>query len=734
MRSKKARSARVLGIVGAVLTSLLTLIPGGPGAASADQDLGKGYPIHSADDVSRDPKVFETTLVAEEARTRLADGVIANTYTYNGTVPGPEIAIQAGDTVLVHFRNELPESTGIHWHGMELNNASDGTSLTQNDVEPGGSFLYRFIAPRPGVYWYHPHHSPTNQVFRGLYGSLIVTDPNEETLVSEGVLPPAEATKTLVVSDTTVCNDVGENDAATYPADPTFHWAGGPSYPGHAFPSTPRQVCETSPLGIDGHPVFEPLGRGDIPNIQPSQHCDKHQPGCRVNEGQLVLANGRVPAPRAGSPDAPAPLLGEVEALEVSAGQGIRLQIINASVLRFFRLRLTDSTGRQIPLYRIGGQGGLLDQVRLEGGVDAGYDSGFGSGEILLPPASRADVVAVVPADATGVATLWTLDYQRAPDGIVGIFLPRNGAAGWASLPTLPVAHLEVDGIAREPFEIGVGDALLTHPSVNRPVEDLSDDVVTEHLLDREPGTPSEQVRLTMNPPAGIFPSIETVKGQHHHGTRNYFAGPDNETTRWGEAGDVLELQVANTSGFDHTFHLHGFSIQPLRLLNQAGVTIYTFPYREFVDNPLVRAGHTLVFRLRLTERPLMDGQTSGGPLGRWVFHCHMFPHASLGMISELVVVAPEGRAPLLDQDRALVRQGDKGTATNAGKYFDADGDAVTLKASVGSLVAQGDGTWSWEYRPTGDEGLRPLVYITATDSSGLSNQIAFRLASGKAE
>ncbi len=29
----------------------------------------------------------------------------------------------------------------------------------------------------------------------------------------------------------------------------------------------------------------------------------------------------------------------------------------------------------------------------------------------------------------------------------------------------------------------------------------------------------------------------------------------------------------------------------------------------------------------------------SGGAAGRWVFHCHLFLHAAIGMISELVVV-----------------------------------------------------------------------------------------------
>ena len=80
-----------------------------------------------------------------------------------------------GDTVIVHFENDLAHATGIHWHGIELTNASDGTPLTQNQVPPGGTFLYKFKVTRPGIYWYHPHHhSSTNQVFKGLYGPIIV--------------------------------------------------------------------------------------------------------------------------------------------------------------------------------------------------------------------------------------------------------------------------------------------------------------------------------------------------------------------------------------------------------------------------------------------------------------------------------------------------------------------------------------------------------------------------------
>ena len=52
-----------------------------------------------------------------------------------------------------------------------------------------------------------------------------------------------------------------------------------------------------------------------------------------------------------------------------------------------------------------------------------------------------------------------------------------------------------------------------------------------------------------------------------------------------------------------------------------------------------IPAQHTLVYRIRLDDRPMMDGVTPGGAEGRWVYHCHTFRHAAQGMISELVVL-----------------------------------------------------------------------------------------------
>jgi FtsP/CotA-like multicopper oxidase with cupredoxin domain len=105
------------------------------------------------------------------------DGEKSALWTYNGSLPGPEIRVRKGERVKVNFTNRLEEPTSVHWHGIRIDNAMDGVSgLTQDPVQPGDSFEYDFVAPDAGTYWYHAHNKSWNQVGRGLYGPLIIED------------------------------------------------------------------------------------------------------------------------------------------------------------------------------------------------------------------------------------------------------------------------------------------------------------------------------------------------------------------------------------------------------------------------------------------------------------------------------------------------------------------------------------------------------------------------------
>jgi len=121
---------------------------------------------------------LEVEIVAEPTRLELLEGQPLEVWAYNGQVPGPTLRVRAGQTLRVTFRNHLPQPSTIHWHGVRVPNAMDGVpGVTQPPVPPGGSFLYEFAPPDPGTYWFHPHLRGSEQVERGLFGVLIVEEP-----------------------------------------------------------------------------------------------------------------------------------------------------------------------------------------------------------------------------------------------------------------------------------------------------------------------------------------------------------------------------------------------------------------------------------------------------------------------------------------------------------------------------------------------------------------------------
>jgi len=117
---------------------------------------------------------------------------------YNGSIPGPTIRVPQGATVTVHVTNDAGTETTVHWHGLRLENAYDGTHETQTPVLAGGSFSYRLQFPDPGIYWYHPHIREDYGQELGLYANILVvpTEPN--------YWPPAHREVPLTLDDVLV--------------------------------------------------------------------------------------------------------------------------------------------------------------------------------------------------------------------------------------------------------------------------------------------------------------------------------------------------------------------------------------------------------------------------------------------------------------------------------------------------------------------------------------------------
>jgi FtsP/CotA-like multicopper oxidase with cupredoxin domain len=521
---------------------------------------------------------FEGVVTAAPATLDLG-GEPVEFLAYNGSVPGPLVRVKLGDEVAIRFENQLPMdaewASGIHWHGVEGYNASDGTPISQMATMPGESFDYSFTATRPGVFWYHPHVRGAQALFSGLYAPLVVVDPAEPDLIERGILPADD--RVVVLSDTR-----------------TFGGA-------------------VSSVEVDG--------------------------GMEImngTEGRELLVNGRVDP-----------------VLEVVAGSAVRLRLVNSSITRFWRLSVPGKT-----LYRVGGEGGLLDTVRVDGGTLSGerfdpvtgdvlgsaeIDLGYARGEIVLAPGERADVVLVTDGAAGEEWPLRWEDFARGrhdmwmEDGeMVMGDAADDGTREGEQVATIRLVEGDADA-----FSIAEGDPILA--AVGRSVGKVDDDAAAEWFGDAGTTLDEEMSHFQDENGDWVMNTWFGMNGADWH--PDHMSGADQPpapSAKRARIGDVIRWEVRNNSMMAHPYHLHGFSYQPYEMVwwpdpedaESDGTAIRAaWPHDEMEDTTLLPPFASLYFRV-----PIHDPAGDGSAAGRWVQHCHILQHGENGMMSEIVV------------------------------------------------------------------------------------------------
>ncbi|WP_346925140.1 multicopper oxidase family protein [uncultured Arthrobacter sp.] len=189
MRPLTRRQLLALGAVGAGATAA--------GGAGLWQTTGTGSGYTGGEDLtepqvlaSRD-RVLELDLTAAPARVRVG-GREASVQAFNGSLPGPTLRVRAGDTIRVTMRNGLQAPTNLHVHGLHVSPQGNSDNPFVS-IDPGASFDYEFTLPEdhpPGTYWYHPHRHGhvAGQVAAGLYGAIVVEDPDPVPVTRERVM------------------------------------------------------------------------------------------------------------------------------------------------------------------------------------------------------------------------------------------------------------------------------------------------------------------------------------------------------------------------------------------------------------------------------------------------------------------------------------------------------------------------------------------------------------------
>ena len=152
-------------------------------------------PMEKVVDTNPDPNIMEISLRASRKEHRIVDTeqeYLFDGYAYNDSLPGPLIRVEPGIQLIVNFENLLDVGTTIHWHGLKTTAAMDGVPWMVGPIESSSSFVYRHEEMPSGVFWYHPHFDTEHQVDLGLYGMLLVPDPNQ---------PPVETEIALMLDD-----------------------------------------------------------------------------------------------------------------------------------------------------------------------------------------------------------------------------------------------------------------------------------------------------------------------------------------------------------------------------------------------------------------------------------------------------------------------------------------------------------------------------------------------------
>ena len=599
--------------------------------------------------------------------------ITPNATAYNGVPAGTEIIGHVGDIVQLLVKNELPEAvngeaieTGfyapadnrqiVHWHGMELDNESDGTPATEFGIETGEQRLYQYRLYRPGNYWFHPHVMPLLSEHRGMVSRLTIRSYEEDLLTLLGVLPLQK--HAIQLTDSLVANEINR-----------IQWR------------TNVQFNVYSDEEVDNNlmPNIEADTNGD-------GQCDRGVlvGDCNVREGELLFVNGKVPTSDE-----------NIYTILVPQGRGVRVSFVNSSNERFYRFRLllegeeppfgpalqvnnnpaaaanvgqcyapgsavkfsgADplSCDQGLPLYRIGGQNGLLDHVRLEGQpeippanpfVRRAYDTVIRTGEDFIGVSERTEFV-VVTKDREGnylepgeSMYIWTVDYPHGAfaarfDNLIGTGDIANRDIAARKLVRIKIVP---DLLGLPDYSIAAGNPLMAHTLINRPSEDLKGETVVPFSpvppgLDPFLGVPFrgrdvDQSLVLSNriEDNRRFPSINANMGAYEGETESGDEIPTQDSTRYAHIGDVLEFVVANNTGAGHhPFHAHGFSFQPIALyrFNNVNVVpgpvgapavvdsatlieppVYVFDYNEMLDVEGIQPGLALKYRVKITDR-----------------------------------------------------------------------------------------------------------------------------------
>ena len=506
---------------------------------------------------------------------------------YNGSIPGPLLRVQQGTTITVEVTNDAGLDQTVHWHGLRLDNRSDGVPYeTQQPIPTGGQYSCELRFPDPGLYWYHPHIREDYAQELGLYGQIIVDPANPDywPLVNRDIA--------LTLDDLLL--EAGQISA--------FHRS-GPTHTMMGRFGTVLLVNGQTEASFD-------VTHGEVVRLYLTNTANTRVFNVAITGATMKLVGG----------DSGRYERDEfVESILLSPSERAILDVLFEHSGTAVLEHRTPDHSATLATFAVGGEPAspsVVDGYRLlRTDPELEAERAALAGHRDRPPDKTLQFIGEMDMSGMdmGSMDMGSMDMGSAEMGSADVTAMDKGSMGMGGRHD-DGAH-DMPGEGTHPMSHHSDPAAMHHQGTG------DEDAHSMHQPETDDGIEWEDTMPEMNVMSNlsnmVWKIVDTATG-----------AANNEISWTLHVGDRVKVRLDNSAGSDHQmhhpFHIHGAG--RFLVLDRGGVPE---PNLVWKDTVLVRAGEVVHILVDVTNP------------GRWMAHCHIAEHIESGMMFSFDVLEP---------------------------------------------------------------------------------------------
>jgi len=499
---------------------------------------------------------------------------------YNGASPGPILRFNEGENVTINVKNNLDDTTSIHWHGLILPYQQDGVpTISYDGIKPGETFTYNFPISQSGTYWFHSHSG--FQEPDGAYGAIVIKPKKRD---------PFRYDRDYVVQLTDKHPHSGVRIMRNLKTMPDYY---------NRQQQTLGDFFSDSAKNGFGATMSDRMAWGEM-RMMPADIEDL--------QGFVPLINGKGPSQNWTGLFKP--------------GERVRLRFINSSAMTYFDIRVPG-----LKMLIVNADGNNVQPVKVDGfriAVAETYDvivrptkekaytifaasmgrSAYGRGTLAPRKGMVADVPKLEKRPLLTMADMGMNHGNMAGMDHGAMKMNDDNMKGMDHSNMKGMDHSKMSGMGPKPDPFyASGSGLAPKAMKDKKFLSYKHLKTQKKMFKFRKATREIELRLTGNMERYIW----SINGKKYE---------DDEEIRL-KYGERVRFKFVNETMMSHPMHLHGmWSI----LDTGAGKW-----------NPIK---HTV----SIAPGTTVYTETEVDAAGQWAFHCHLSYHAAAGMFRKIVV------------------------------------------------------------------------------------------------